>query len=86
MKILFKSKESDIISAAKKWQKDLLMDSKIVFLELKPHHSGETPEYNQVEKPTGNQSVVSANLFKDGHKYAVFKHDLFGIILARIAE
>jgi len=84
MKILYKSNEADIISAAKKWQKSLKMDPEIVFLELKPHHKGETPEYNKVHgSPTGNQPVCSINLFNGGFKYAVFKHDQFGIVLAR---
>ncbi len=82
MKILFKSKEADIVSAAKKWKIDLNMDDNILYAELKPHFLGETPEVSLVSKPTG-RAITFVRLSKLGFKYSVFKHDQFGIILAR---
>ena len=82
MKILFKSKESTLIDAAKKWRDSLNMDREIIYAELKPHILGQTPEYNFVKTPTG-RGVCFVKLTKENSTYTVFKHDQFGIILAR---
>jgi len=82
MKILFKSKESDIISAALRWQKSLMMDREVKYFERQPYYLGETPEHKEVSKPTG-LAITHIDLTKDGFTYCVFTHDLFGIVIAR---
>ena len=89
MKILFKSKESNIIDAALKWQDSFKMNNDIKYFELSPYMAGGTPEYVEMKSPTGRavsyieltkNDIVNTNKI---HTYAVFKHDMFGIILAR---
>ena len=87
MKILFKSQENNIIDAALKWQSTLGMSKDIKYFELKPYMAGQTPEYTEMKVPTG-RAITHIELSKkmlDGKicTYSVFKHDTFGIILAR---
>lgn len=82
MKILFKSKETTLIEAAIKWRDSLNMNREISYAELKPYIKGETPEYNFVTSPTG-RAICFVRLTKENSTYTVFKHDQFGIVLAR---
>lgn len=82
MKLLFQSKEKDLVSAAKNWRTALNMDSEIKYFELNPYMAGETPEYTKVENPTG-RAICHIEMTKMGNTYAVFRHDMFGIVIAR---
>jgi hypothetical protein len=81
MKILFKSSERGLLSASKQWEKSLNLTD-ISYFELKPFIAGQTPEYNEVKNPTG-RAITHVKAKKEGHTYVIFKHDLFGIVIAR---
>jgi hypothetical protein len=81
MKILFKSDQPGLLSAAKRWAKSLNLTD-VSYFELKPFIAGQTPEYNEVKNPTG-RAITHVKAKKEGCTYAIFKHDLFGIVIAR---
>ena len=77
MKILFKSKESNIRDAAIRWFDELKCDGQITY-------SFTLPEYCKGFEPEKQvMGTVCAELEKLGHKYIVFTHYEYGIIIAR---